>query len=79
MKKYTYERPTYNILTVVIVRSLQAALSAGIIAQAFRLGFFCLGIQFLPGILQSKYYIVYYLYQLIMQVLPFLLEYVYVT
>lgn len=78
VKSFSIERPTYNVLTVIILRFLQALLLFGVVIQGFRSIFYFCGNSFDTFILLDHFSI-YYAYQVFMQFLPFMIEYVYLV
>lgn len=78
VKTYYFERPTYNILTVIIIRLLQVVLVMGLLVQVYRGVFYFYGNDFGKEILIGHFG-VYYSYEVIMQFLPFMIEYVYLV
>lgn len=73
VKTYSFERPTYNILTVIIIRQLQALLVVGVLAQVFRCIFYFYGDDYGREILVRRFGF-YYAYEFVMQFIPFMIE-----
>ena len=78
LNKYRYDKPTYNKLTVLIIRALQVALFFSVLASLFRIIFICFADKYGPKILRKQYEI-YYSYQVVMIIVPQVVEFVYIT
>jgi hypothetical protein len=76
IKEYAYDRPTYNVLTIFIVKALQVMLVLSIISTSFRCLFFFLSGSYLNVVLHNNYDL-YFVYQLVMVLVPSSIEYVY--
>lgn len=61
MKQYSYERPSYCVLSVLIIRVLQCALLTSLCAQCFRILFVLMAEYWGEGITRNNFWI-YYIY-----------------
>lgn len=59
VRTYSFDRPTYNVLTVIIIRFLQAVLAVGVVAQLFRTIFYLFGNDFGRDILMGQFGLYY--------------------
>lgn len=75
---YQKEHPTYCVLAVYILRTLQAAQSIGLLVMWMRFVFILMGYHYTNLILFREYWL-YYLYQLLAQVVPFSMEFMYIS
>lgn len=78
MKQYSFEKPAYCVLSVLIIRVLHVTIVIGVVTQFFRFGFIVVTDSWNSKIVEHNYWS-YYLYQVIMNVVPPCVEFVYLA